>query len=119
MWLDVCGSILWRENEVYHLAVWPSSHVVRTTECARHPAAPAEPLAFARLEDESVPLLLRQYALRNLPQYTNHINNCEYNISQFHTVYKKKIKWIKVAISCTLLQYTAYGQIDMIQPKIM
>lgn len=59
MWLDVCGSILWRENEVDHLAVWPSSHVVRKTECARHPAAPAEPLAIGRLEDESVPLLLR------------------------------------------------------------
>jgi len=70
MWLDVCGSILWRENEVYHLAVWPSSHVVRKTECAHHPAAPAEPLAFARLEDESVPLLLRNSVTFSHPNIT-------------------------------------------------
>lgn len=59
MWLDVCGCILCRENEVYHLAVWPSSHAVRRTECEHHPAAPGEAPAFARLEDEPVLSLLR------------------------------------------------------------
>lgn len=109
MWL---GCILCRGNEVYHLAVGPSSHAVRKPECVRHPAAPAEALAFARLEDESVSSLLRnrvtfshpnitaihfilyqkheslfiyllwQYALRNLPEYTNHIKQiyCNFNL---------------------------------------
>ncbi len=43
----------------YHLAVWPSSDAARRTECECHPAAPTEALVFARLEDETVPLLLK------------------------------------------------------------
>lgn len=119
----------------YHLAVWPSSHAARRTECECHPAAPAEALVFARLEDETVPsllknilsyihiqtsqlcilffrkstllklviiYLLKQYALRNLPKYTNHIKNCAYKLLPFHIIYRNKINWIRVAISCLI-----------------
>lgn len=55
----------------YHLAVWPSSHSARRTECECHPAAPTEALVFARLEDETVPLLLKNILSYSYPNITD------------------------------------------------
>lgn len=52
-------SVLLRDNETYHLAVWPSWHVEKRIESANHLAAPAEALEFSHLADEIVSVLQR------------------------------------------------------------